>query len=99
MGLARCLYRDADLVIMDEPTSALDPTHEMRFFEEIKALKEDRIVILVTHRFSTVRMADRIYVMDKGTIVETGTHFELVQHGGKYAEMYRLHMDLLTEEV
>ncbi len=97
IGLARCLYRDADLIIMDEPTSALDPASECRFFELLQALKKDRIVIMVTHRFATVRMADRICVMNEGRIIESGTHAQLSKVNGRYASLYEMHRQLLME--
>ena len=90
MGLARAFFRDAPFVILDEPTAALDPRAEHDLFERIRALLEDRTVLLISHRFSSVRSADRIYVLDQGKVVENGTHDELVAAHGLYAELFAL---------
>jgi ATP-binding cassette, subfamily B, bacterial len=90
MALARAFFRDAPFVILDEPTAALDPRAEHDLFERIRALLEDRTVLLISHRFSSVRSADRIYVLDQGKVVENGTHDELVAAHGLYAELFAL---------
>ena len=89
MALARAFVRDAPLVIMDEPTASLDARAEYDLFETMRELFEDRAVLLISHRFSSVRMADRIYVLNDGQITESGTHDELVEAGGLYAELFR----------
>lgn len=90
VALARALFRDAPLVIMDEPTAALDPVAEARLFESIRDLAEDRSVLLISHRFSSVRSADRIHVLHRGEVVESGSHDELMARGGPYATMFTL---------
>jgi ATP-binding cassette subfamily B protein len=90
IALARALVRHASLVVLDEPTAALDPRAEHELFARIRALFAGRAVLLVSHRFSTVREADRIYVLHEGEVVEQGTHDELVARGGRYAELYEL---------
>ena len=90
IALARAFVRDAQVLVFDEPTSALDPEAEWRVFEHIRSLAEDRAVLLISHRFSTVRNADHIYIMESGRITERGTHDELVALGGRYARMYEV---------
>jgi ATP-binding cassette subfamily B protein len=90
MALARAFYRDAPLVILDEPTAALDARAEHELFVRIRNLLAARTVLLISHRFSSVRNADRVYVLHEGRLIESGTHAELVAAGGHYAEMYGL---------
>jgi ATP-binding cassette subfamily B protein len=90
VALARAFVRDAQILVLDEPTSALDPRAEWDVFQHIKELARDRAVVLISHRFSTVRTADRIHIFDQGRITESGTHDELVALGGRYAEMYEV---------
>jgi ATP-binding cassette subfamily B protein len=89
VALARALFRDCPFVILDEPTAALDPRAERELFEGIRRLFAGRAVLLISHRFATVRSADRIYVLRDGRVVEHGTHDQLVEHGGLYAELFR----------
>ncbi len=88
IALARSFIRQAQIVVLDEPTSALDPLAEAALFDRFRSLIHGRSAILISHRFSTVHMADRIYVMDRGRVVESGNHNELLKRGGQYARMY-----------
>jgi ATP-binding cassette, subfamily B, bacterial len=90
VALARAFFRDAPVVILDEPTAALDAKAEHELFTRIRELFAGRSVLLISHRFSTVRSADRIYVLREGSVVESGTHAELVARGGTYAELFTL---------
>lgn len=88
IALARTLVRPAKVVILDEPTSAVDAEGEMKFFQSLRSVVKDCSVLLVSHRFSTVRMADRIYVIDDGRIIEAGTHSDLVAQNGMYRHLF-----------
>jgi ATP-binding cassette, subfamily B, bacterial len=90
LALARIMYRDADVWILDEPTSSLDPEAEAGIFAELKENLKGRIGIVISHRFSTVRIADRIAVVVDGRIKELGTHEELLLAGGRYAQLFEL---------
>ena len=90
VALARAYMRDAQLMILDEPTAALDARAEYEVFQRFADLTKGRSSVLISHRFSTVRMADRILVLDKGELLEIGSHEELLQKKGKYAELFRL---------
>lgn len=90
VGLARVLVRNAQINILDEPTSNVDPKSEEEIFNEITKFMKDKILILISHRFSTVRRADKICVMDKGKIIEEGNHEDLMKKKGVYAELFEL---------
>jgi ATP-binding cassette, subfamily B, bacterial len=90
VALARAYMRDAQLLILDEPTAALDARAEYQVFLRFSELTAGRMAVLISHRFSTVRMADRILVLQGGELVEQGTHEALVELGGLYAELFQL---------
>ncbi len=90
VALARAFLRDAQMIILDEPTSAMSPQSEYDVFQTFRKLIKDRSALLISHRFSTVRMADMIYVLDKGRIVERGSHEELMRLNGYYAQMFNI---------
>ena len=90
IAIARAYMRDAQLMVLDEPTAALDARSEYEVFERFSELTKDKTAMLISHRFSTVRMADRILVLDKGQILEIGSHEELLEKNGHYAELFQL---------
>ena len=90
VALARAYMRNAQLLILDEPTSALDARAEYNVFERFAELTKGKTAVLISHRFSTVRMADRILVLEKGELIEIGSHEELLIKGGRYAELFDL---------
>ncbi|MGH9433728.1 MAG: ABC transporter ATP-binding protein, partial [Terriglobia bacterium] len=90
MALARAYLRDAQVLILDEPTAALDARAEHEVFERFAELTAGKMALLISHRFSTVRMADRILVLENGKIAEDGNHAQLVAQGGRYSEMFEL---------
>ncbi|MEM1113362.1 MAG: ABC transporter ATP-binding protein [Pseudomonadota bacterium] len=89
IAIARAFASDAPLLILDEPTASVDVRSEFELYRQLGRLAKDRTTILISHRFSTVTMADRIFVMSKGRIVEQGSHQELLEMGGYYAELYK----------
>jgi len=90
MALARAYLRDAQLLILDEPTASLDARSEFQVFERFAELTEGKMALLISHRFSTVRMADRIVVLEGGQLVEEGSHSQLLARGGRYAAMFEM---------
>ncbi len=90
VALARAYLRDAQILVLDEPTAALDARSEHEVFERFAELTKGKMALLISHRFSTVKMADRIIVLEKGVIGEQGRHEQLMAHGGRYAEMFEL---------
>ena len=91
IALARSFMREeADILVLDEPTSAMDADAEAKIFTHIRDSTEGRMALLISHRFSTVRMADHIVVLDEGQVVEQGSHAELLAAGGRYARLFEL---------
>ena len=90
IALARAYMKDAQLLILDEPTSALDARAEYEVFQRFSELTKGKTAVLISHRFSTVRMADRILVLDKGELLEAGSHEDLLNKNGRYAELFQL---------
>ncbi|ODT67877.1 MAG: ABC transporter ATP-binding protein [Pelagibacterium sp. SCN 63-23] len=90
VAIARAYMRDAELIILDEPTAALDAKAEAEVFARFKGLAHGKTAVIISHRFSTVRMADRILVLDNGAILESGSHEQLLAHRGRYAELFEL---------
>lgn len=98
VALARAFFRDAAFLVLDEPTAALDARAENRLFQRLRELAAGRAVLLITHRFGNVRMADRIYVLHHGQVVEHGTHDELIRMDGRYAELFNLQAAQLLQQ-
>jgi ATP-binding cassette subfamily B protein len=90
IALARAYLREAQVLILDEPTAALDARAEYEVFERFNELTVGKMALFISHRFSTVRMAERIIVLENGAIAEEGNHDRLVARGGRYAEMFEL---------
>jgi ABC-type cobalamin/Fe3+-siderophores transport system ATPase subunit len=90
VALARAYLRDAQLLVLDEPTAALDARSEFEVFQRFAELTTGKMALFISHRFSTVRMADRIVVLEKGKIAEEGSHDQLARLGGRYKEMFEL---------
>jgi ATP-binding cassette, subfamily B, bacterial len=94
ISIARALLTEASFIVLDEPTSALDPLHEQMIVQTLQKLKGLRTIILVSHRLSTVRDCDQIFVMSAGKIVEQGTHEQLLEEHGVYHQMASHQFDL-----
>ena len=90
VALARAFMRDAEVLVLDEPTASLDALNEYAIFQRFRELTDNKIALIISHRFSTVRMADRIVVLDSGRVIETGTHAELLALGGEYAKLFTI---------
>ena len=90
LAIARVFAKNPDVVILDEPSSALDPIAEYNMYRNMKKLSKNKAVIFISHRLSSARIADRIYMLENGTVTEKGTHDELMLLNGQYAEMFNL---------
>jgi ABC-type multidrug transport system fused ATPase/permease subunit len=90
LALARAFFKNAPILILDEPTSAIDAKAEYEIFQRVQQLQKDKTVIIISHRFSTVRNADRILVLDEGKIIEEGNHEKLIKKKGLYAELFNI---------
>ena len=97
IAIARAILRDAPILILDEPTTGLDAAAERTVMDALERAAARRTTLIIAHRLVTVRLADRIVVLDRGRIVEEGTHLELLANGGRYARLYRLQMSTETE--
>jgi len=98
VALARAFMRDAKILLLDEPTSALDAQAEYDLFERLRSLTRGRTAVYISHRFSTVRRADRIVFLEHGRLVEEGTHEELMRLNGRYARLFRMQASAYTGE-
>jgi ATP-binding cassette subfamily B protein len=90
IAIARAYMREAQVLILDEPTAALDARAEYQVFQRFNDLSRGKTSVLISHRFSSVRMADRIVVLADGKVEASGTHEELLRQGGRYAELFEL---------
>lgn len=90
VAIARALYRNAPFLVLDEPTSNIDPQAEYKIFNNLKSLYKNKNLIFISHRFSTVRMADKIYVLEKGKLIEEGNHEELLKNNKLYARFFKI---------
>ncbi|MDR1194082.1 MAG: ABC transporter ATP-binding protein/permease [Peptococcaceae bacterium] len=89
IAIARGLYRTHEMIVLDEPTAAIDPIEETRVYHQFAQISQGKIAVIVTHRLGSVRLADRIFVLKQGELVESGTHEELLNYGGEYARLYK----------
>ena len=95
--LARCLYKDAPMFVLDEPTAALDPIAESNMYEEYKKATQGKSALFISHRLASTKFCDRILFIEKGRIIETGTHNELLEKKGKYAEVFEIQSQYYRE--
>lgn len=95
--LARCLYKDASMLVLDEPTAALDPIAESNMYEEYKTATQGKSALFISHRLASTKFCDRILFLEDGRIAETGTHDELLQKNGKYAEVFAVQSQYYKE--
>src|SRR5207245_8905839 len=98
VALSRAFMRDAKILLLDEPSSALDAQAAYDLFERLRSLTRGRTAVYISHRFSTVRRADRIIFLEHGRLVEEGTHDELMRLNGRYARLFRMQAAAYTGE-
>ena len=98
MSTARLFARDFEVAVLDEPSSALDPIAESEMYDSLNRVTEGKTVVYISHRLSSATLADRIIVLDKGQIIESGTHGELMSLGGKYTDMFTLQASNYSKE-
>ena len=98
LALARAFAKNAPIIILDEPSSALDPIAEYEMFENMIKVSEDKTVIYISHRLSSVVLADRVLMMENGRIIEEGSHRELLDRGGKYADLFSKQAEYYIKE-
>ena len=96
--IARCLYNDGPVIILDEPTSALDAIAENEIYAKYNSLTKGKTSIFISHRLSSTKFCDRIIMLDRGKIIEEGTHDELLKKNGEYAKMYAMQSSYYNEE-
>ena len=94
IAIARGLYKKHNLIVLDEPTAAIDPLEESAIYEQFKDIVKDNTAVLVTHRIGSAQIADRIIVMSRGSIIDSGTHQELLKRCEEYSNMYYAQADL-----
>ncbi len=95
--LARALYKDGDIMVLDEPTAALDPIAESEIYESYNKYTENKTALFISHRLASTRFSDRIVMLENGEVIEMGTHNELMQNGGTYAQMYQVQSNYYSE--
>ena len=98
IAIARAFYKNCPYIILDEPSANLDPISEYELNHAMMTKATDKTIVFISHRLSTTRNADRIFMMEKGKIIESGTHDELMELNGKYAEMFNLQAEKYLEE-
>jgi ATP-binding cassette subfamily B protein len=96
VALARAFFRQAGLIVLDEPTSAMDSWAEHDWLSRFRSLAKDKTALMITHRFTTAMYADVIHVLDKGQVIESGTHAQLVAQGGVYASSWAAQMQEIS---
>jgi ABC-type multidrug transport system ATPase subunit len=98
LAMARSYFRNHEFILLDEPTSAIDPMEENHVYERFKDISQGVTSVIVTHRLGSAKIADRIFVLDKGRLMETGSHEELMVHCGKYKEMFESQAQWYVQE-